>query len=148
MIFANTFGSLIGAFTLCVLWIPLPVLHYMGWETFELPRGEQAWMMAISVLANASKSSRNNHQHSRHSLHHHSLMMISTNTPSVLRFLPGPNLAHLPRSLLRRRTAHHIHRRHRRPTAAAAAKLAPDLGGDPRWSADHWCVSFAVVGHV
>ena len=55
MIFANTFGSLIGAFTLCVLWIPLPILHYMGWETFELPRGEQAWMMAISVLANASK---------------------------------------------------------------------------------------------
>lgn len=56
MIFANTFGSLIGAFTLSVLWIPLPILHYMGWETFELPHGEQAWMMAISVLANASTS--------------------------------------------------------------------------------------------
>ncbi|UPX17487.1 uncharacterized protein EKO05_0007838 [Ascochyta rabiei] len=56
MIFANTFGSLIGAFTLCVLWIPLPILHYTGWETFELPHGEQAWMMAISVLANASTS--------------------------------------------------------------------------------------------
>lgn len=56
MIFANTFGSLIGAFTLCVLWIPLPLLHYTGWETFALPRGEQAWMMAISVLANASTS--------------------------------------------------------------------------------------------
>ncbi|KAF3033403.1 hypothetical protein E8E11_003683 [Didymella keratinophila] len=56
MMFANTFGSLIGAFTLSVLWIPLPVLHYMGWETFELPHGEQAWMMAISVLANATFS--------------------------------------------------------------------------------------------
>ncbi|KAF2743407.1 hypothetical protein M011DRAFT_410491 [Sporormia fimetaria CBS 119925] len=56
MVFSNTFGSLIGAFTLCVLWIPLPVLHYMGWETFELPRGEQAWMMVISVLANATFS--------------------------------------------------------------------------------------------
>ena len=54
MVFANTFGSLIGAFTLCVLWIPIPVLHYMGWEEFGLPRGEQAGMMAISVLANAS----------------------------------------------------------------------------------------------
>ncbi|KAH0537320.1 hypothetical protein FGG08_005874 [Glutinoglossum americanum] len=54
MIFANTFGSLIGSFTLLVLWIPLPILHYMGWETFELPRGEAAWMMLISVLANAS----------------------------------------------------------------------------------------------
>ncbi len=53
MIFANTFGTLIGSFTLCVLWIPLPILHYMGWETFELPHGEQAWMLLISVLANA-----------------------------------------------------------------------------------------------
>lgn len=56
VVFANTFGSLIGAFTLCVLWIPLPVLHYLGWEIFQLPRGEQAWMMAISVLANATFS--------------------------------------------------------------------------------------------
>ncbi|KAF2822211.1 hypothetical protein CC86DRAFT_301194 [Ophiobolus disseminans] len=56
VVFANMFGSLIGAFTVCVLWIPLPVLHYMGWEIFELPRGEQAWMMAISVLANATFS--------------------------------------------------------------------------------------------
>ncbi|KAF2397769.1 hypothetical protein EJ06DRAFT_550770 [Trichodelitschia bisporula] len=53
MIFANTFGSMIGAFTLCVLWIPLPILHWTGLETFELPTGEQAWMLAISVLANA-----------------------------------------------------------------------------------------------
>jgi len=45
MIFANTFGSLIGAFTLGVLWIPLPILHYTGLEPFQLPRGEQAWMM-------------------------------------------------------------------------------------------------------
>jgi drug/metabolite transporter (DMT)-like permease len=56
VVFANTFGSLIGLFTICVLWIPLPVLHYTGWEIFELPHGRQASMMAISVLANASKS--------------------------------------------------------------------------------------------
>ncbi|KAF2122799.1 hypothetical protein BDV96DRAFT_639362 [Lophiotrema nucula] len=56
MVFANTFGSLIGAFTLCFLWIPIPFLHYMGWEEFGLPRGEAAWMMAISVLANATFS--------------------------------------------------------------------------------------------
>lgn len=55
-IFANTFGSLIGCFTLCVLWIPLPILHYTGIETFELPRGEAAWMLAISVVANATFS--------------------------------------------------------------------------------------------
>ena len=56
MIFANTFGSLIGCFTLLVLWIPLPILHLTGLETFELPRGEAAWMLLISVLANASTS--------------------------------------------------------------------------------------------
>lgn len=54
MVFANTFGSMIGAFTLLVLWIPIPFLHWMGWEIFQLPVGKQAWMMAISVLANAS----------------------------------------------------------------------------------------------
>ena len=56
MIFANTFGSLIGSFTLLVLWIPLPILHITGLETFELPRGEAAWLLAISVLANATFS--------------------------------------------------------------------------------------------
>lgn len=56
MIFANTFGSLIGAFTLSVLWIPLPIFHYTGLETFQLPQGEQAWMMVISVIANVTFS--------------------------------------------------------------------------------------------
>jgi len=55
MIFANTFGSLIGCFTLLVLWFPLPILHMTGIETFEMPKGEQAWMLLISVLANASR---------------------------------------------------------------------------------------------
>jgi drug/metabolite transporter (DMT)-like permease len=36
-----------------VLWIPIPILHMMGWETFELPRGDAAWLMGISVFANA-----------------------------------------------------------------------------------------------
>jgi drug/metabolite transporter (DMT)-like permease len=53
MIFANTFGSLIGTFTLTVLWIPIPILHFMGWETFELPHGDAARYLVVSVLANA-----------------------------------------------------------------------------------------------
>lgn len=53
MIFANTFGSMMGCFTLSVLWIGLPILHFTGVETFELPRGEAAWMLVISVLMNA-----------------------------------------------------------------------------------------------
>jgi drug/metabolite transporter (DMT)-like permease len=53
MVFANAFGSMIGVFTLTVLWIPLPILHFTGIERFELPHGEAAWMMGISVLSNA-----------------------------------------------------------------------------------------------
>ncbi|KAF2758296.1 hypothetical protein EJ05DRAFT_475628 [Pseudovirgaria hyperparasitica] len=56
MIFANAFGSAIGCFTLVVLWVPLPILHYTGWEKFELPYGKAGWLMAISVLANATFS--------------------------------------------------------------------------------------------
>ncbi|RMZ75524.1 hypothetical protein DV738_g5417, partial [Chaetothyriales sp. CBS 135597] len=53
MIFANTFGSMIGLFTLCVLWIPLPILHWTGLEVFELPRGKVAALLAVSTLSNA-----------------------------------------------------------------------------------------------
>lgn len=53
MIFANTFGSLIGSFTLLVLWVPLPILHVTGLETFEFPRGQAARLLCVSVLANA-----------------------------------------------------------------------------------------------
>ena len=56
MIFAMTFGSLIGSFTLLVLWVPIPILHMLDIEKFVLPRGEAAWMLMISVLANATFS--------------------------------------------------------------------------------------------
>jgi drug/metabolite transporter (DMT)-like permease len=54
MIFANAFGSCIGMFTLTVLWVPLPILHILGWETFELPTGETAWYLWVSVVMNAT----------------------------------------------------------------------------------------------
>ncbi|KAI0596388.1 NADP-dependent oxidoreductase domain-containing protein [Biscogniauxia sp. FL1348] len=54
MIFANAFGSCVGVFTLTVLWIPLPVLHMLGWETFELPTGRAAFYLLVSVLMNAT----------------------------------------------------------------------------------------------
>jgi drug/metabolite transporter (DMT)-like permease len=53
MIFANTFGSMVGLFTLTVLWIPLPILHFTGLEKFELPSGEAARLLAVSTLSNA-----------------------------------------------------------------------------------------------
>lgn len=56
MIFANAVGSLIGCFTLFVLWIPLPILHVLGLETFKWPTGPAAWWLLISVIANATFS--------------------------------------------------------------------------------------------
>lgn len=56
VIFAFLFGSLIGCFTLSVLWIFIPILHILGWETFALPHGEAAWMLCISTLSNATFS--------------------------------------------------------------------------------------------
>ncbi|KAI4224165.1 MAG: hypothetical protein L6R36_004858 [Xanthoria steineri] len=52
-VFANTFGSLIGCFTLLVLWIPLPILHFTGVEVFEWPPGKARWMLFISTFSNA-----------------------------------------------------------------------------------------------
>ena len=56
MIFAMSFGSLIGLFTLTVLWIPLPVLHFIGYEEFKFPDAKAGWLLLISVLANATFS--------------------------------------------------------------------------------------------
>ena len=36
---ANMLTSLIGVMTLLFFWIPIPLLHWVGWETFELPWG-------------------------------------------------------------------------------------------------------------
>ncbi|KAF2231713.1 hypothetical protein EV356DRAFT_506542 [Viridothelium virens] len=56
MIFANTFGSCIGTFTFLVLWIPLPLLHVLGVEKFELPDAHTAFVLFISVIMNATFS--------------------------------------------------------------------------------------------
>ena len=37
LLHANTITGLIGIATICLLWIPIPFLHWFGWETFELP---------------------------------------------------------------------------------------------------------------
>ena len=56
VVFANTFGSLIGLFTLTVLWIPLPILHWLNIERFELPNASTGWLVLAAVLANATFS--------------------------------------------------------------------------------------------
>lgn len=56
VIFANTFGSLIGLFTLTILWIPLPILHWLDIEKFEFPTGTTGWLVLCAVLSNATFS--------------------------------------------------------------------------------------------
>jgi len=154
VIFANTFGSMIGAFTLSVLWIPLPLLHYMGWEIFELPRGEQAWMMAISVLANASMSlfSIPSPCSVLMPREHCTLPQPSANSHaqphSLLRCLPRPHLPHLARPLLGRRPPHHLHRRDCRPAPPATSQLPTHACRYCRRTADHRRLSVAKLCHV
>ncbi|KAM0555041.1 hypothetical protein ACHAPJ_006389 [Fusarium lateritium] len=56
MVFANTFGSLIGLFTLTVLWIPLPIIDFLGIEKFEIPAASTCWLILLAVLSNATFS--------------------------------------------------------------------------------------------
>lgn len=56
MIFANTFGSCIGLFTISVLWIPLPILNWLKWEIFEIPNASTCWLILFAVLSNATFS--------------------------------------------------------------------------------------------
>jgi drug/metabolite transporter (DMT)-like permease len=48
--FVNTVVGMIGLCTLFTAWLPIPFLHYAGWETFEMPDLETAgWILAISL---------------------------------------------------------------------------------------------------
>jgi drug/metabolite transporter (DMT)-like permease len=102
MIFANTFGSLIGSFTLLVLWIPLPILHVLGLEEFRWPTGEAAWMLMISVLANASKLTPNYTGPPASSAPRIGNPLISSPLPSRCKVLKSsqPNADHAPSSPL------------------------------------------------
>ncbi|KAI5811387.1 putative DUF6 domain protein [Peziza echinospora] len=56
VIYANVVATGIGLFTLTVLWIPLPILHFTGLETFEIPNREVMWYLFISVFSNVAFS--------------------------------------------------------------------------------------------
>ena len=55
-IFANVFGSCIGFFTLTVLWVPIPFLHWFHIESFEIPAASTCWLILVAVLSNATFS--------------------------------------------------------------------------------------------
>lgn len=48
---SNFLTSCIGLATLVLLWIPMPILHYVGWETFRWPgqEGESLWAVWSSL---------------------------------------------------------------------------------------------------
>lgn len=116
MIFANFIGTCIGLFTLTVLWIPLPILHWTGLEIWEWPPPQARWMLAISVFANASKSSV---------CFYVCLFHPADNYYSLLRLLSRPHILDLARPFLSRSPPDHLPRRHCRPGPPTTPLLAP-----------------------
>ena len=52
MQFSNLMTSLIGLSTLLVIWIPLPILHFVGWEIIEIPSGKTLAVLLASMFSN------------------------------------------------------------------------------------------------
>ncbi|KAF8926710.1 hypothetical protein BGZ58_010971 [Dissophora ornata] len=51
VVFANTLTGLMGVVTCTMLWVPIPLLHWIGHEIFELPTlGEFASILMIATL--------------------------------------------------------------------------------------------------
>lgn len=57
IVFANAMATGLGLFTLGVMWIPIPILHVLGWETFELPPKSALLALVLSIAANFVYSS-------------------------------------------------------------------------------------------
>ncbi|ORY73694.1 hypothetical protein BCR37DRAFT_384740 [Protomyces lactucae-debilis] len=57
IIFANAMATALGLFTLTIMWIPIPLLHIIGWERFEAPPAAAVWALIASVAANFIYSS-------------------------------------------------------------------------------------------
>lgn len=134
MIFANFVGTCIGLFTLTVLWIPLPLLHYTGLEVFELPRGEAAWMLGISVFANAGVC----RTPLPRLLTEHSTDSRTRMLHSLLRLLSRAHQSHVAGALFGRGSVDHLPRRTRR-TAFATAARNPAVGSRPRRRLPNYC---------
>lgn len=57
IVFANAMATGLGLFTITVMWIPIPILHLLGWETFQFPPRSAALALVLSVAANFVYSS-------------------------------------------------------------------------------------------
>lgn len=57
IVFANAVATGLGIFTVTVMWIPIPILHILGWETFEIPPKSAVLALLASIAANFVYSS-------------------------------------------------------------------------------------------
>ena len=101
LLYSNVITSLIGLTTFCLLWIPIPLLHWIGWEEFELPPSELilaiAGISTFSLLALPLSRADLSHSPQRRSLQrrlHDSPLPLGTrdrsaSSPSSL--LPPPS---------------------------------------------------------
>jgi hypothetical protein len=53
IVFANIVGTTIGLFTILVFWLPIPFLHWRGWETLQMPPAMAAFWIAIAIACSA-----------------------------------------------------------------------------------------------
>lgn len=49
LLYSNLLTSLIGLATLVLFWIPIPILHYLGWEQFEAPPSN-TWLPIFGIV--------------------------------------------------------------------------------------------------
>lgn len=49
LLYSNFLTSLIGLTTLLLFWLPIPLLHLVGWEEFQLPPSN-TWVPIIGIV--------------------------------------------------------------------------------------------------
>jgi hypothetical protein len=49
LLYSNLITSLIGLTTLLLFWIPIPILHFVGWEDFQAPPRE-TWLLIVGIV--------------------------------------------------------------------------------------------------
>lgn len=49
LLYSNLITSLIGLTTLTLFWIPIPILHFIGWEDFQAPPSE-TWLLILGIV--------------------------------------------------------------------------------------------------
>lgn len=56
LLYSNAITSLIGLATVLLLWIPIPLLNWIGWEEFEVPPSSAGLAMVGIILGGIGAS--------------------------------------------------------------------------------------------